>query len=208
MLNATYDYKYTISITSPSSYTLNGTGTSKIQKYNNDSRIDMTTSVADRNVVSAIIYNSTANMGYVCTSTNGGIAFSCRTSAKVDIWGNAGGMGFLASQGGSENVTGYFSNIAVSDSSYNGIPCTLVTGDVYGKSNATSGNPGVVLKGRMGSCISSQYGTWITQFMTGTIQTSMSGYAVNATLNYSMNEVSIGTTTSAAITELPGPVVS
>ena len=94
----------------------------------------------------------------------------------------------------------------VSSASYNGQPCTLVSGDLYVKAQKTVSS--TAFKGTSSACISTQYDTWLNQSVIGTVSVDSSGRIINATMNYGEHEIAIGGPTSAAITALPGPVVS
>ncbi len=207
-LNASYFYAYSISLSSPITYSSSSNGTTTIRRYNKDSRIDSTANVAGQKSSTSTIFNSTSGKEYSCSSL-GASAFSCKqTSANVSIWSSAGGVGFLAGQQGSgTNVTGYFSNIALSNSSYNGMPCILVKGNLYVDVKLKSSSA-MILNGTLATCITTQYHTWLTQHLVGTAKMTVSGQAATANIVYSMNETALGGATSAAITALPGPLTS
>ncbi len=206
-LNATYNYKYKYTLTGSYAYTINGTGTTVVEKYYNDSRITTTGMASGETFVTTLISNSSSKKNYVCTSFNGG-STSCSVSAtNISLSGSTGGQGFVGSEAGSNTtVSGYYNNIAVSSSSYNGQPCTLVTGNIYVNAQAKNGSTSAVLQGTTSACVSTQDNTWLSEGMLGTMTTTSKGTTIGANMNYSMVEVSLGATPTQSITALPGPV--
>lgn len=209
MLNATYTHKSRITLTGSYAYSINTTGTTTVQKYYNDSRVTTTSSVLGSSSSSVVIYNATSKKGYVCASSGGG-SVSCQVSATAaSIVNSTDDLNLVKSEAGSNTtVTGYFNNIKVSSASYKGMPCTLLTGNLYVNVEASNGTVGVVMHGTTSSCTSTQYNTYLNQSLVGSMVITTQGRVMNATIDYISNETSISGTSSAAITALPGPVVS
>jgi hypothetical protein len=206
MLNATYNFKSEISFSGNYAFSENTTGTTNVEKYYNSSRTTTNSNTAYGAFSSVIIYNATSKKGYICTSSFENTSASCMVSAAESI---VNSTGILSSAGANVTLTGYFNNITVSTTSYKGQACTLVSGNLYMK--AVTKNPPIstsVIEGRSSECTSSQYNAWLNQSLVGKITATSNGNTTSATIDYSEAETSISGTSSAAITALPGPLVS
>ncbi len=82
-------------------------------------------------------------------------------------------------------------------------------GDLYLKT-VTKRSPSAtsVIQGTNSACLSTKYNAYLNQSLVGTFTITENGNVTNANMHYSESEVAIGTSTSAAITALPGPVVN
>lgn len=203
--NVTYDYKTHVSSSGQYAYSENVTGTTMVERYYNDSRITTNSNTTYGAATVIAIYNATAQKEYVCSSSaETGSSFECIATATNVTAENSSGLGYISSL--NSTTKGYFSNIKVSSSSYNGQACTLVSGDMYLSTvvdNSTS-----TTNGQMSMCLSTSLGVLLTQSMNATTSIQISGKATTSNIDYTMDEVSIGKSTTAAITVLPGPVTT
>jgi hypothetical protein len=200
-LNVTYNYKEQLATKGTYAYVGNYTGTTNLALYYNSTRLTTNTTVAGTATTDVSIYNATSRDQYTCTEYSG--SFTCYLEASNVTPENSTGLGYIGKENSS--VTGYINNIVVtSDSSYNGQPCTLITGHIYIKYTGT--NASSTTNGQISSCVANNNNIWLTQALNATITSSASGQTYNSTLNYTEHELSYGTSTSAAITALPGPV--
>jgi hypothetical protein len=207
MLNATYNYKSQISFTGQYSFSENTSGTTNIEKYYNSSRITTMGNAVGASFTSVIINNATSGKQYVCTTGYQNSSFTCILS-KVNI-NIVNSTGILGSVGSNVTISGYFNNIQVTSATYNGQPCTLVTGDLYLKTVTKTAKPATsVIQGTESACLSSQYNAYLNQSLKGTFSVTENGNTTNANMDYSESEIHVGSATSAAITALPGPVTS
>jgi len=205
-LNATYDYKSEVSFTGTYNFSENSTGTTVVQKYYNSSRIDTTTNTSFGSFASTQIYNASSHTGYICTTGLTNNSVQCMVSAAESI---VNSTGILGSEGSNVTLSGYYNDIKVTTTTYNGQPCTLVTGNLYLKAvTKTSPVATSVIQGTSSACTSTQYNARLNQSLVGTITITSNGNTTNANLAYTESEIHISNSASAAITALPGPVVS
>lgn len=207
MLNATYNFISQVHFTGQYSFSENSTGTTLVQKYYNSSRIVTTSNSTYGSFSSTEIYNASSHTGYICTTDPINGSVTCMVSNYVGSIVNS--TGILGSEGSNVTLSGYFNNIKVTSTSYNGQPCTLVTGNLYLKAvTKTSPVATSVIQGTTSACTSTQYHAWLNQSLTGTISITENGTTTNANISFAEGETHISNSASAAITALPGPVVS
>lgn len=204
-LNVTYNYSSALAFKGAYNFSENITGTINILKYYDNSTVNTTSNTSEGVFSNIVIYNATTNKQYACSDASG--SEICATSNfNGSIFNNSGGLSLVGGTEGSNSLKGYYRDIVVSNTTYKGQPCTLITGNLYANTETAANPSGVVLNGVLGSCISTQYGVWLNQSLKGTVVVSIKGNVTTATINYTQNEQSISTNTTAAITRLPGPL--
>ncbi|MGD0728815.1 MAG: hypothetical protein ABR981_01945 [Candidatus Micrarchaeaceae archaeon] len=203
-VNALYDFN--ISITESTNTTkLNGSLMQEL--YQNSSRTTTNLTYSGHNIQTVSIYNASSHTSYTCSGASG--SYTCYvTSLNESISNGNSAINYVISKGGANTtVNGYFSNIQVSDSSVNGQPCTLITGNLY--VNAVSAKGSYVLSnGILSACISNQNNLSLKTILAGTTKLTTGSSAQNGSFNYTETLIGSGSAPTAAITALPGPVTT
>ncbi len=200
-INVSYNYTLAITSTSAQKYSFNATGHVNVAEYYKSFRIMSTNNGYGGNSTVVSIYNASTRTDYVCTNASG--SYTCVETATNANWSSGASLGYFSNLN-SNNTSGYLNNITVSTSSYNGQPCTMMSASMHIASTST-GSP-TVTNGKSSMCLAEQTDALLTLTIHGTVASTMDGKNYTSNLNYVYNEVLMGSTTSPAITHLPGPV--
>lgn len=203
LVNATYDFN--VSVAEGANTTkLNGLLTQEL--YKNSSRTATNLTYSGYHIQAVSIYNASSHKSYTCSGYGG--SYTCYASTVNESIGNGNSaINYAADSGGANaTVTGYFSNIQVSDSSINGQSCTLVTGDLYIDSVSTNGS--YVLSGTLNACISTKTNLSLETSLVGTTKSTSKGSTNSGSFNYTETWVKSGPAPTASITALPGPITT
>ncbi len=178
--------------------------TAEYMKYNNDSRISLSAKhilVLGNLSVVEVTEGKTLAYGCLSSSMYGGSGYKCQEASTADLL-NATGLSSLRNM---ETVN--ISVKSVTQSSFNGQSCYLVTGTVKSSPNRQQGGSVSSFLGsnstttNFTACMSEQYGI--------PLNGTMAGKADGATSIITFEETSIGQSVAQSdVTQLPGPVVN
>jgi hypothetical protein len=201
-LNITYDYKTSIVSTGSYSFSFNSTGQINGETYLKNLRITTTTNgTGGSHTTTVYIYNATSKTYYLC-SNSAGSSYSCYVSAYNVSQSNVSNLGYFSSL--NTSTSGYISNVQITSGSYNGQSCKQISATVH-VVNTVKGMP-TTTDGTLSMCFSQQNDVLLTQTIKATVKSTSGGNTYDSTLNYSDNEVSMSDSSSASITNLPGPL--
>lgn len=200
-INVSYNYTLAITSTGTQKYSFNATGHVNVAEYYKNFRITSLNNGYGGNHTVVSIYNASTRTDYVCSNASG--SYTCVETATNANWSNGASLGYFSGLT-SNNTSGYLNNITVSTSSYNGQPCTLMSASMHVVSTST-GSP-TITNGKSSMCLAEQTDALLTMNLQATVASTMGGKNYTSNLNYVYNEVSMSSTTSPAITNLPGSV--
>lgn len=200
-LNITYRYRTSIVSTGSYAFSFNSTGQMNAQTYFKSLRITTASNSSGGSSTIVYIYNATSRTYYACTSAAGS-PYNCYVSARNVSQSNVSSLGYFGSL--NSTASGYISNVKISDSSYNGQPCTQVGADLH-VVDTVKGMP-TTTDGTLGMCFSQQNGVLLTMDIQASAKSTSGGNTYASAFNYSDNEVSMSGISSASITNLPGPL--
>ncbi|MGD0511041.1 MAG: hypothetical protein ABSA33_04330 [Candidatus Micrarchaeaceae archaeon] len=200
--NITYDYKTSIVSTGSYSFSFNSTGQINTATYLKNLRITTTTNGSSGSHTTTVyIYNATSKTYYICDSSAGS-SYSCYASEYNVSQSNVSNLGYFSSLNNS--TSGYISNVQISSSSYNGQSCKQISATVHFVN--TVDGMATTTDGMLSMCFSQQNDALLTQTIKANVKSTSGSNTYDSTLNYSDNEVSMSDSSSASITNLPGPL--